>query len=201
MKTGIWIALTFCLLIDNTTISTGKPSFEPGPEKIGRENKVCGKKSGPQKLRGNGLKKLAAFNKSFQRDTHMPVYEGYLVHLKGFGRVTFYTNNHQFLLIKNNKVIYRSPAGYVWTISEFKAVSFYDLNKDGFEDITLISTQMTGMGSRGAHDFPVCYIFLSNKKKSFYLLKNEKGKPDDETSYFFDFKDFGEVLRYARQRF
>jgi len=161
----------------------------------------CRNPSKPRKLTGKDLKKLHPFNKNFLKDTHMPAYEGYLVYIKDYGRVTFYTNSHQFLLIKDNKVIYKSQPGYVWTISELKAVSFYDLNRDGFEDITLITTQMTGMGPTGAQDFPVCYIFMSDKKKGFYLLKNKKSRGNDESDYLFDFNTFGEVLRFARKRF
>lgn len=55
-----------------------------------------------------------------------------------------------------------------WTPDGLKAVSFPDLDGDGYADVMVIAEYMTGIGPDGAKPFPVASIYR-NKKDHFEL--------------------------------
>ncbi len=57
-----------------------------------------------------------------------------------------------------------------WELYEVRAISLYDVNKDGEKDIIVIADYITGVGSTGAIPFPVAGIYFQ-KGKEFIRVK------------------------------
>lgn len=73
-----------------------------------------------------------------------------------------------YLVDNDGNVLYKFPEFYgnTWSMfTEFKAVSFKDINKDGMKDIIVISEYMTGVGQEGAIPFPVGSIYFQKEKE------------------------------------
>jgi hypothetical protein len=74
-----------------------------------------------------------------------------------------------FYLVKNFKMIFTFPLFYgnSWSVNSIKAVSFKDMNDDGFPDVTVIAECVTGMGRSGADPFLCASVYYNDKKNQF----------------------------------
>ncbi|MDH5680832.1 MAG: hypothetical protein OEZ36_04540 [Spirochaetota bacterium] len=165
-------------------------------EKTQATDKICEKKDKPRQLTYDEIKSLSIHDKQFAGDKPLER-DAFEVTLKGYGRVLFYCNGVQFLLIKDNKLLYKSRPGplvfegFTFGFLEIEAISFFDLNGDGFEDISIITNQRRAYGRLETAYQTASYLFISDKKKGFYLLDNKHHK----------LWPIEAVLKYARKRF
>lgn len=102
-------------------------------------------------------------------------------------------NTCSFYLVRKNRILYRFQkiVDVESYNAEIKAISFKDMNFDGYRDVTIILEYMTGVGSTGAIPFPAATIFFSNKKSGFGIKENVDIKIKDMDS-------ISEIFRYMK---
>jgi hypothetical protein len=102
--------------------------------------------------------------------------QSFLVELGEFGKVRFVSSqlldNDKykllfFLVDHKGNIVYEFSDfvdNKMWILSELKAVSFKDLNKDGLNEIIVIADYMTGIGKDGAVPFHFSRIYFRKDK-------------------------------------
>ncbi|MCP3795036.1 hypothetical protein [Paenibacillus sp. CH40] len=108
--------------------------------------------------------------------------QSFTTNLNGWGEVKFVSatrdtnglNQASFFLLDNAGTI-------LYTLPEFsgnnngmlegvKAISFKDVNHDGYSDIVIIGEYITGAGPQGVVPFPIADIYFQKKNKTFTTI-------------------------------
>jgi hypothetical protein len=118
-------------------------------------------------------------NLDFLAENGLRVFENqsFSTEFENFGKVRFVTGGVEgdnpfelrvYLTDDNGNVIYTFPDFYGnnWSmLTEVSAVAFKDVNRDGLKDIIIIAYYMTGVGEKGAEEFPVAGIYFQSDKE------------------------------------
>ena len=112
--------------------------------------------------------------------------QSFPVDLENWGKVRFVSSEFPiggtsklrfYLADSKDNILYTFPDFYgnQWsTFYEFKAVSFNDVNNDGFKDIVIIADFATGVGENGATPFHVGEIYFQKNKEFISLYDLDK---------------------------
>lgn len=101
----------------------------------------------------------------------------YFITVNGFKNVHFVSIVHHsagseyltFYAVKGREVLRELPIASVneYVRKEVKAVSFMDMNKDGYSDVTVLVDCFSGAGDMGAVPYHVASIFINNMRGGF----------------------------------
>lgn len=124
---------------------------------------------------------------------------------ENWGKVRFLSCEYEDGVIKlslyladdKDNILYAFPDFYGndWCFYEVRAVSFKDVNKDGFKDVVIIADYVTGIGNEGAIPFPVCGIYFQKGKK-FVDLPELNEEINDEMQN----KDIAMVMNFIDKK-
>lgn len=119
--------------------------------------------------------------------------QSFNTNLNGWGEVKFVSATREanglsqasfFLLDNEGNILYTFPefsGNNNGMLEGVKAISFKDVNHDGYSDIMVIGEYITGAGPQGEVPFPIAGIYFQKKNKTFTTLPaldqdiNDKG--------------------------
>lgn len=134
------------------------------------------------------------------------VEQSFNVKLENWGEVKFISskiNNDgpfqlgHFLVNKSNDILYSFPILEYWNFENILAVSFKDINQDGFKDIIVIANYSAGIGPNGTIPFRYCTVFFQKGRK--FIMSYDL---NDEISNSISNKDItvNMVLSYTKNK-
>ncbi len=149
--------------------------------------------------------------KNFQPEKNINTSQSFLLNFGEFQNVFFISYETDadglfkcsFVLVKNNKITCYFPEYYwstIYSYSEIKAISFKDLNNDGFTDIIIMTDSMTGIAEDGAIPFPCASIYFSNKKGEYSSKEELDNELTEKLNKEKNFKTIKNIIEYLKTK-
>jgi hypothetical protein len=141
--------------------------------------------------------------------------QSFFITINGFKNVYFVSITHNsdageyltFYLIKNKSVLLELPMTLIndYIMKDVEAVSFLDMNKDGYSDITIIVSCLTEAGDQGPPvPYYVATILINNRQGGFAnhpVVDDDIRTKLNEDENFCTIKDIAKYVdeKYNRQ--